>query len=224
MPMSKWVLLPIIALIVIAALGWGVFNTNSNRDNTPEFGVGGGPGNTSNQTTNQTNIDDGFNLNALFQEHAISATLHLQNLYDNKDTTESEKNVEENSVKVAEFFDKHIEGDIKGEFLNMWDGHNKEYENYTRALKAGDRNGTAQARGNLARQATEMGTMVNQWIPALPADRFTQLMNEHVDLTLSIIEAHASGDNAAKATQTAKASTQAVGFANTITDALDEPR
>ncbi len=221
--MNRWGLLVSIVVILLAALWSGIFSINkSNKNSTQQYGIGGGPGiNTQNLTDNIT-LDESLKLNTLFQEHAITSTFHLQNIYDGKDTTESRKRVDENSMKISDFFAKEVGGNLKDEFLGMWDGHIKEYENYTKSLKNNDIDGTAQARAKLSEHSLEMASALNKQIPELSTDQAANLMNEHIDLTLGIIEAHARGDSATQTTLTAKASTQAVGFANAIIDAIED--
>ena len=222
--MRKLGYITIVVLAVIAVFLWSagrVTRNNNNLQSTgPEYGVGGGPGFDLSKSGNQTTIDESVKLNALMQEHAINASFHLQDFYDGKDTGVTSGKLQQNSIEVARFFERKI-GVDENSFLSMWDAHIREYENYVNALKNNDRTGTAEARSSLNNHSTMMGAMINRAKPNIPTSEVARLMNEHVDLTLSVIEAHAKGDTAEKLSQSSKASAQAVAFADALIDAIE---
>lgn len=216
-------LITVFVLFVIAVFFWSASNVinqiRSTQNSAPQYGIGGGPGIDISVTANPESSDESFSLPSLFQEHAITGAFHLQDLYDGKDTAESAGRLQTNGIKIAGYFKRNL-GIDENQFLEMWDGHIREYENYTNSLKNNDRAGTGKAREALNGHAIMMGTMINRARPDIPASGVERLMNEHIDLSLSVIEAHARGDTATKLEQATKASTQAVAFAEALVEAM----
>lgn len=208
----------VIGLFVVAVLalfGWTVFSANqANRERNGIIpGIGGGPGNV---TTTPAITDVRTDLELLLPEHGILASNHLQTIYDGGDTSATFQRLQNNSQQIAIVIETM--GANRQEFLTMWNGHIQEYENYTRALKNNNEAGKTEAKEKLSMHAREMGTMINQLLPAISVDEGTKLMQDHINLTLSIIEAHAKGDTTAKLGQMTKASTQAVDFAHRLAE------
>lgn len=208
--------------MVIGLVAWGSVRTvnspNKNAGTEMEFGVGGGPP-TQSPSTGTTTTDDELNLDVLLQEHALNASFHLQDLYDGKNVDDSGARLQENSNKIADYF-AYRTGIDRGEFLSMWNGHIREYENYTKALRDNSQQARALARENLNMQAVMMGTELNKVVPNLPSEKVEKLMNGHTDLTLSIIEAHATGDTSGKFARSNQAIIQSVEFADEIAESL----
>lgn len=212
-------ILPVLAIVATAAvIGWAVFSSNDVA--TLEGivpGIGGGPGESPLATQSATQASD---LRVLIPEHGILASDHLQRLYDGENTSETSQRLEDNNQKIASVIESM--GGNKEDFLNHWRAHITSYENYTNALKNNDRNGTSQARNELSNHATEFGRVINQTIPNISADEARRLMEEHIDLTLSIVEAHARQDTSEQLRQITAATNQAINFANTLMSGIQQ--
>lgn len=160
-------------------------------------------------------------LQTLLSEHTVLTGRHLESYYDDLAVTETEDALNENSLRIAELAAEL--GASEQAFLSMWDKHIDGYENYTKSLRDKDERTQTVTKAELDTLGEEMGQMIHKLIPAATIEEVTDLMNEHIALTLSIIEAHAKGDQAEKLTQEGKATIQAVKFANTLSDAIENP-
>lgn len=209
----------VLVLVIFGLIGWAALDEAKNVNaptqtaSGPEYGIGGGPPEPPN--TGNTTVDDEGSLNVLLQEHAINTSFHLQDLYDGKNVNESGARLQDNANKLADFFANRVNID-RNEFLSMWNGHIREYENYTRAIKNNDSDGATKARENLSMHSVMMATELNRVVSSLPTPKIEQLMNQHIDLTLAVVDAHAAGDTAEKLSRSTQASTQAVEFADEI--------
>lgn len=203
-------------VLIIAVVFVGILVFSINTPNNQEFvpGIGGGPGDANSPTRPSR-----ATLQILLTHHGVLASNHLSTLYDNKDTYETAASLEDNSQKIAD--NMADIGANREQFLTMWKGHIRSYEDYTQAVKNNNRSLTTQVRANLSSQAMEMGLILNQILPSISAEEVTKLMEEHINLTLSIAEAHAKADLTNKVALMTNASTQAVRFANTLYDAIE---
>lgn len=61
-------------------------------------------------------------------------------------------------------------------------------------------------------------------VPGVTIEQATQGMEDHIDLTLSIIEAYGRGDTEKRLFQMSQASAQAFQFANVIADGIEKRR
>jgi hypothetical protein len=218
--MSRNLIITLAIIFVVGLIGWGVYNPEpdiAQDRQVVDGGIGGGPGEVL-QSPQQ--ISPQTDLQRLFVNHGTSASEYLQAYYDGTNITEKEALLNENTEQLAAAVEQL--GGSREAFLVSWQGHIDEYKNYTTALKNNDREGTAQARGTLNTHAEDMGRMISALAPAVSAEMAARLMNEHIDLTLSIIEAHARGDEAEKMAQSTRASVQAIRFANIVEDGLEE--
>lgn len=216
--MSNRSLIALALVLLVGIVGWGIYNSTNQTSKMNEFtpGIGGGPGNL---TDPQATTPSRTQLQTLLNQHGILASNHLQTLYDGNNTSETSANLDRNSQDIANFMSQL--GANREEFLKMWRQHITEYENYTNALRNNDTAGADQARDRLETASSNMGQMFNQIIPDVSADRATQLTQEHIALTLSIIDAHSRGDTSEKFSQIAEASLQATNFANELMDGLE---
>ena len=156
------------------------------------------------------------NLHKLFQEHAMKGASHLLNLYDEKDTSETSKAIEENTNDLVNFI-AELSGKDPDPFHKVWERHLKDYENYTRAIKADDIQYADEARENLEEEAEELGRVVHFMIPDVSEQDVADAMQDHMDLTMETVDAHAEEDNAQKAALMVKSSSQAVKLAEVLT-------
>lgn len=216
----------ILFMLVVVVGGWFIYSNNqtvgnnSNQTATGRTipGIGGGPPESA-QFQSSPSAMSRVQLQTLLTQHGMLASNHLQNIYDGEDSSDSREELEGNSFALATYFASL--GGSRDEFLMMWDGHIQEYENYTNALKNNDRSGTEEARAALSMHAQAMGRMTQMISPNFSEELVRQLMEEHIDLTLGIIEAHSRGDMTERTKLMGEASSQAIRFANTIADGLD---
>lgn len=223
--MSKNLLVvSVLGLIMIGLIGWGIYSYNNTQKTNHglEIGVGGGPNTTSMGASPSSRLRE--TLQTLLQQHGTLASSHLQNIYDGNDLSNSSLELDENSIKIADTIALIGGVEARNDFLPLWRAHIKSYEEYTKALKNNDRNSTAQIRGELNAEAVAMGALVNQLIPTLTTENVAAMMNEHIDLTLSIIEAHARNNSPEQMTQMTKASIQALQMANSLADGIESSR
>src|SRR5581483_3954362 len=108
-------LMVIVALIVGGLVGYGVGNAQKSITTTgsfPTVGIGGGPRDTTNALTSKaTNLR--LSLNKLLTEHGVLATLHLQAIYDGKDTTASMDEMDSNSEELGKTIESVYGNDAK---------------------------------------------------------------------------------------------------------------
>lgn len=199
----------VIALIVGGILGWGLKSTMPTTSNIPIVGIGGGPGNSNDQLA----------LNNLLVQHGVLTTLHLQEVYDGKDTSSSTQQLDNNSQQIANVIGAKYGDKAKNNFLPMWQKHITEYGNYTRALKSNDANAMNTAKSNLASISSDMGKFFNSVDPHISATQVTNMMNDHIMLTLSIVDAYAHNDPTTMDKQIKAAADQATQFAAYLTQA-----
>jgi hypothetical protein len=216
------ILVSIVMLIVGGFLGWGIAtareidNSPTNLSGFPIVGVGGGP----NDLTTPQNTDLLLGINNLFKEHGVMAVNHLQAVYDGKDTLPTGQLLDENGNKIADVFASLYGSEIRSKFVNMWKGHINEYVNYTQGLKDKDLQRMDQAKKNLSDLALHMGAELNKVDPNISSDGVTNLTNEHVALTLGIIDSYSKGDQTQMISQLKSASDQATKYAEFLTQAI----
>lgn len=201
----------IFALVVGGLIGWGLKSTMPINSSSPLVGIGGGPGGSSDSVQ--------MTLNNLFVQHGVLTTLHLEEVYDGKDTTASSQQLKDNAQQIANNIGAKYGDKAKSTFLSMWSQHSTEYENYTRALKNNDANGMNTAKSNLAKISSDMGKFFNTLDSQLSPTQITNMMNDHIMLTLSIIDAYARKDTATMDKQIQAASEQAMQFAAYLSQA-----
>jgi hypothetical protein len=212
-----WLLL---IVLLVGIFGFVALNRNQSISGDRQFipGIGGGPGDLVSPEPSATPIRQ--ELQSLLTQHGALASTHLEDIFDNRDDSETLTNLNNNSSQIIDFMVK--QGASQDEFSRMWNGHITEYEKYTKALKNNDQAGMADAKHNLTAQAQHMGIMINNLLPKVPADQAQQLMQEHGDLTLSIIDAHAKGDSQAKLVQMEKANDNAIKMASILANAIED--
>lgn len=213
------IIIAVLAVAVIAGLGWTVFKPALEGSQKADSVLGVNQQNQEDLISPQPDLTR-VKLQALLNEHGILTGSYLTALYDGKDTTDSAKNLDENSQKLADFVSGL--GAPKDRFLTMWQDHIKGYEDYTQALKTQNQTGTADAKAGLDTQADKMGEMINKLLPSISPEHGTDLMKEHIDLTLSIIDAHAKGDSVTYAAEVAKAAAQATKFGSELADGFEQ--
>ena len=218
----SYLLIPIlISLIAGGVLGWitGVAfsENNSSRIATSVVpGIGGGP--EQNQQVNFTSESSNFRvkLNSLFKEHGVLAVEYLTGIYDGKDVAAIKEKINANSNEIATLFGNIYGEGSKNEFEQMWNGHIEQYEKYTKSLKANNSSDANEAENALRDQATHMGVMLNKQDSNFSSQRVTEMVSEHVRLTLDIVDAHVDEDYETKADNIKASYDQAGVFADYI--------
>lgn len=212
----------ITSLVVGGVMGWAIGSFITPMVNEPIStgvvpGIGGGPEVTRSVGPYTTNTADfRVELDSLFKEHGVLASEYLKNIHDRKDGAAIKAQLDQNTNKVGDVIGRVYGGEARGQFLEMWNMHIMEYENYAKALRDNNNDAKTRAHTTLITQAEEMGRFLNQLDGNFSAQRITTLMNEHVQLTLNIIEAHAAEDTTALASNIKAAYEQAGEFANYV--------
>ena len=206
------VAIALVALFIGGVLGWGfkstvLAGTPLPVSNLPMVGIGGGPGTSSNDATNVVS------LNNLLVQHTVLMTLHLQEVYDGKDTSASSQQIKDTGQQIANLIGGQYGDSAKNDFLSLWQKYVTEYEDYARALKSNDANTMTTAKTNLANLSDEMGGYLNTVDSDISPTQVTTMMNDHVMLTLSTVDAYARKDQGAVDRQIKAASDQATEFA-----------
>lgn len=164
-----------------------------------------------------TDATDQLTLNNLLIEHCVITTVHLQALYDKKDTSTSAKLLNDNGKHIGDFLESKYGVKAKEAFIPMWQKHILLYENYTRAIKGKDTVAEQDAKNQLSSLANDMGTFFNKLDGNFTPETVTSLMNDHINVTLSIIDAYARHDQATMVKQIKAGTDQAARFASYLT-------
>ncbi len=217
--MKKTSLLIIITLLAALSIG---ANTRLYAQSPTPFDYISEWNNTQNRDkTNPTTIR--LNLNRLLMEHATLTTLHLQALYDGKDTGPSATLLEENANAIADVFVSNTNVSSE-QFLSIWREHIRQYERYTMAVKQKDTNTMQDARTQLQSLSTQFGRLLNVRNRAITPDMLAQHMNKHAEGTLSIVDAHSEARQGEEITRIKMGSDQAKEFADMLAAALANNR
>jgi len=219
------------ALAVGGVLGWAVGSFITPMDTANPIstgvvpGIGGGPEVTRSVGPYTTNTADfRVELNSLFKEHGVLAAEYLTALYDGEDTAAIKAQLDQNSNAVSDVVGRVYGSQARGQFFDMWNMHIEGYENYTEALKDENEEGKQEAQAALIQHAEEMGRFLNGVDNNFTAQRITDLMNEHVQLTLNIVEAHANNDTTSYANNMKAAYEQAGEFAEYVGQVIASSR
>jgi hypothetical protein len=206
-------------------LGWGTSATTANdvMQTGQQVGIGGGPIDTTNDEKPNAPLTH-LTLNNLFREHGVLATLHLQAIYDGKNAGPTAQMLETNGQQIAGIIGSVYGAQARADFLTMWRGHINQYELYVKALKSGDRQEMNKAKSNLEDLAEEMGNMINEISPNISRDMITRLTREHVNGTLSIIEAYADRNQEEYITEIKAAGDQMTRFADYLFKGMRDGR
>jgi hypothetical protein len=174
-------------------LGWGTAATTANdmMQTGQQVGIGGGPNESASEEKPDAPLTH-LTLNNLFREHGVLASLHLQAIYDGKSAGPTSQMLETNGQQIASIIGSVYGAQARSNFLTMWREHINQYEEYTKALKSGNRQKMNETKANLETNASEMGKMMNQISPNISQEMMASLTREHANLTLSIIDAYAA--------------------------------
>lgn len=213
----------IVTFLLGGVLGWMAedkWNLDNSRGQETSFvpGIGGGPDNQlQNQNNFSTNISDfRVRLNSLFKEHTVLTSEYLTKFYDGEVVSILENQLDQNKTSIAEVLGNVYGEDSEKMFLQMWEEHLEQYSSYIQAIKDDNEQEANSAKEELENIADRMGEMMVGLHSNFSSQTITTLMNEHVRLTLNIIDAHVDGDSAKVAESKKGAFNQAGVFADYI--------
>ena len=173
----------------------------------------------------QTNARDlKAQMEKAFLEHTVVAGMHLQLVYDGKDTAPTKKLMTDNTAKLTNTIKSAYGDETARNFQTLWNRHVTEYEKFTMALKERDPNRMQEAQNNLGRIAQDLGKLLDQRSENISQAAFTLHMNEHISGTLSLIEAYAQNDIDGMLGHMEQGADQAKGFADMLADNIAADR
>lgn len=208
-------LLVIAILLFATVMTWTYFAVRGEQGTiNPQAGIGGGP-------NDQQSSNYQIEFRTLLTEHGNLATLHLGKVYDGQSIADTSRKLEDNSNKLADLIKELGTAADRTAFLRAFRGHIQEYENYTVGVKEDDQQAKAAAKENLKMHAMDFGNLANKLMPTISEEKGTKLMNDHVNLTLAIVDAHASGDRSKKLEAMYRANQQALQFAGELAKGAD---
>ena len=124
----------------------------------------------------------------LLIEHGEQIADFSRAKYDGADLQKPSSALEANTNSLADLASKLFGEKGRGIFLQMWKEHNLEIMNYTQAVKVGDPIMQQNAKQNLERITTQMRETIKSSNPDYPVDELSGLINEHLKLTLQLID------------------------------------
>jgi len=163
-------------------------------------------------------------LNALLEEHTVLAVTMLKGIYTGEDTSRLQQLMNTNQSQLAVLVQKAYGNKAASSFNTLWSAHMQEYMNYTSAKRNNDTAGMNNARKNLQTISDKLGTLLQ--MQDLSANTISTLMMQHVDGTLSFVDAVAKNDMTQQANLMHQGSKQANTFADTMSKGilLDKPQ
>lgn len=203
----------IIAILLFATvITWTYFAVRGTEQSSlPQAGIGGGP-----EPPDENNFRVQFQ--TLILEHSNLAITHVTALYDSEDTSETARKLEANTQKLADVFKQLGTATDRELFLQAFRGHIRDYENYTKARKDNNQPAMNKAKEDLRMHAIAFGDLVNKLMPTISRESATQLMSDHMSITIAVIDAHANGDAEKELSEIHHAKAQGVQFANALAD------
>ena len=164
-------------------------------------------------------------INNLLKEHSAIMTLHLQGLYDGKDTTATEILLDGNKNNISSLVGQLYGREAQSSVNAKWQEHMDLYKSYTIAIKNNDRNMQNEARNGLVKISNELGENFSEMEPKLNSQRVTELMQEHIVLTLDMVDAYASSNFSQEARLTKQTFDQATIFSFYLSENMNtEPK
>lgn len=162
-------------------------------------------------------------LNILLREHAILGSTALIGIYKGESVSRLKELLSTNSNRLGTVIGTYYGTQTQDQFLKLWEDHMNEYENYTLAKKNNNTQNMEKAKDNLNTIAEELGKLLQG--DHLTSDIIAKQMQDHINLTLSVVDETAENDLTELANQMKKGYDQAGVFADTITVGivLDHP-
>jgi hypothetical protein len=134
-------------------------------------------------------------IRSAFQQHAAVAGDYLVKLVKGENTTAIRDGLDKNTQTLADTFAQAYGQDKRMDFVDMWESHIKEYENYATAAKNANTPAKNAAKNSLIQMSKDLELVMDQ-LNETPVDRIDELMQEHVMGTLSLIDAAVAKDEA----------------------------
>lgn len=182
--------------------------------NAPSTTVTGSMSESSSAAFSDKSFQLRLNTNALMREHTVMTGEMLAALYLGKNTSRMEQLMNDNTNMMATLLDTYYGAGAKNTFVSLWNQHMQEYKNYTMAAKNNDTTKMNTARKNLQAIATKLG---NMFPDKNNASEVTSMMHDHVNGTLSLVDAIKKNDPTQIANLSKNGYDQAGDFADTIT-------
>lgn len=129
-------------------------------------------------------------LKYLLNEHSEIMNGLSRAKYDGADLQRSSSALEANNNQLADLASRLYGERGRGVFLQLWKEHNLEILNYAEAVKLDDQIKQEKARQDLERITTQMREAITSANPDYPIDEFSGLINEHLKLTLELIDTY----------------------------------
>lgn len=153
---------------------------------------------TSTSSISSTN-DERLKLNVLLREHATLGALTLAALYKSMDTTRLMQLMNDNQNQLADeiqrIYGNNTDGsNVRDTFVTLWSQHMMEYQNYTLARRNNDTNAMNTARQNLQTISEDFGNLLGRTGRSISASTISGLMKDHVNGTLSFVDAVSQND------------------------------
>lgn len=188
-------------------------------------GIGGGP-EEAEQVVPYTNTMSDFRvqLNSLLKEHTVLASEYLKNIHDNKDGAAFKTQLDQNTEILSEMVGEMYGNDARRQFQDLWNTHMAYYVSYTHALREGQMEEAQRAEDSLLLHAQRTGETMQQVDRNFSQARITDLMSEHVRLTLAVINAYAAGNDELLSINMKRAYDQAGEFADYLGQAIAASR
>ena len=196
---SRFVAVALAGALGIAAISCSSDSTTNTAATTTAAQSGGGVTGTTGVTAELTAADLRSQLTVLLSEHVILAA-DATNAALGGRTAEYDAAVAEldrNSEALADTIGAAY-GDSAGQaFLPLWRKHIGFFVDYTTALGANDQAAADKAVNDLTAYAGEFAAFLNSANPNLPKDTVTDLVTQHILTLKGVVDAQASGDQAA---------------------------
>lgn len=225
--MKKRVLLA--ALITLLMGGFLTFNTTKAYGGFWEEFWGRFGANTKTSAVEQAFNPDAVNarlrLNSLMKEHTIMSAASLSAVYAGIEAERLEDLMDANSNQIASIMESAYGANMRDTFAQLWNAHMVEYRNYTQAVKDSDEPATNTAKVNLEKIASDLGTLFDENGQNQTKAIVELLMNEHINGTLSVVDAIAKADGNEASNMLKAGYDQSGAFADALTRGmlLDNP-
>lgn len=174
---------------------------------------------TVNQGVNSRAANLRANVRSLMQEHTVTAASYLKDLYDGKDTAQIKENLNANSTMISNLVGEAYGNGAKTRFSNMWNMHVVGYESYVKAARSSDSEAMSNVRDTLHEHAQKMEDEFDD-LNNTSVSRFSEMMTQHVDGTLALVDAYAEGNEAQVANLMKEGFTQSGEFADYLISIL----
>lgn len=161
-----------------------------------------------------TNEKNARELHELLTEHTALLSVHLEYVYDEKDSQTTKDQLSYNTQKIATMIEDIGSKEDRGKFISLFERQINEYEAYTHGLKEKDQGTMDSAKIALTKISVDFGKLMNKMSPSIQDKRGEELLLQHITLTLAIVDAHAQKDSGKKLLLMRDANLHANAFAD----------